>query len=194
MGARYVADGMGMDAKGFHNQYTNLIDWIDDGTVDEAGDVVWKSVNFGKIKAWGMEANLDLGLRTLLPGQQWLESFSASYCYMSQNHQEQAGIRSLYVLEYLRHKFTASLRMMPFKRLLVDLRYRLQHRVGSYVDYQGQIHSYGTYGVLDGRVAWQANRWDAYVDMNNLLAKRYVDIGNVEQPGRYFMAGLAIHL
>lgn len=194
VGARYAADGMEMDVKGFHNQYTDLIDWIDDGTVDEAGDAVWKSVNFGKIKAWGMEANLNLGLRALLPGQQWLESFSASYCYMSQNHREQAGIRSLYVLEYLRHKFTANLQMAPLKRLLVGLRYRLQHRVGSYVDYLGVTHSYGTYGVLDGRVAWQAGQWDAYVDMNNLLAKRYVDIGNVEQPGRYFMAGLAIHL
>lgn len=194
LGMRYVADGVEMKVSGFHNQYTNLIDWIDDGTVDEEGTVVWKSVNFGKIKAWGVEASLKVDMRTLIPHQRWLKGLSACYCYMSQDHQEQAGIRSLYVLEYLRHKFTASLQAMPLKRLLVDLRYRLQHRVGSYVDYQGVTHGYGTYGVLDGRVAWQAGQWDAYVDMNNLLAKRYVDIGNVEQPGRYFMAGLAIHL
>lgn len=194
LGARYVGRGIEADLRGFHNRYANLIDWIDDGTTDEAGQVVWKSVNFGKIKAWGAEANLRVDLAALFPSQRWLSALSASYCYMAQDHQEQAGIRSLYVLEYLRHKMTAGLRLKPLKRLAVGVDYRLQHRVGTYRDRQGQVHRYGTYGVVDAHVAWQVPRWTLYLDATNLLARRYVDLGNVRQPGRWLMAGVTFHL
>ena len=194
LGVKYATPGVEADLRGFHNRYTDLIDWIDDDTTDETGAVVWKSVNFGKIRAWGAEANLALDLSVLLPGQRWLKSLSASYCYMEQDHGEQSGIRSLYVLEYLRHKLTAGLRLSPCRQLLIDLRYRLQHRVGSYADFRGDVHPYGTYGVMDAHVAWTMSKWEAYVDLTNLLGKRYVDIGNVEQPGRWLMAGVAIHL
>lgn len=193
-GVKYTSKIIQADARIFHNKYKNLIDWIDDGTIDEDGNVVWKSVNFGEIKAWGFETNLRLNFRELFPAQQTLKSLSVSYCYMNQEHQEQEGIRSLYTLEYLRNKLTANLQTHLWKHLDLGVNYRLQHRTGTYQDYDKEVHRYGTYGVLDARLSWNDRKWSAYVEGNNLLDKRYVDIGNVEQPGRWVMAGIAIHL
>ncbi len=193
-GVKYASNVIQADVRIFYNKYTNLIDWIDDGTVDEDGSVLWKSVNFGKIKALGVEANVRLNLQEAFPGQKILKSIGVNYCYMNQDHEEEEGIRSLYALEYLRNKLTADLQMHLWKRLDLGINYRLQHRMGTYQDFSGQEHRYGTYGVMDARLCWNDRKWNAYVEGNNLLGKRYVDIGNVEQPGRWIMAGIAIHL
>lgn len=193
-GVKYVGNALRADARIFYNKYRNLIDWIDDGTTDEEGNVVWKSVNFGEIKAWGVETNLLLDFHAWLPTQQTLKTFTLSYCYMNQKHQEQPGIRSLYTLEYLRNKLTAGLTTHLWKQFDLGINYRLQHRTGTYQDFNKEVHPYGTYGVLDARLSWNEAKWSAYVEGNNLLDKRYVDIGNVEQPGRWVMAGVAIHL
>lgn len=194
IGVKYARKVMQADVRLFYNKYDNLIDWIDDGTVDEDGSVLWKSVNFGEIKAWGLEANVRLDIQQLFPSQRILKNLGASYCYMNQRHQEEEGIISLYALEYLRNKLTVDLQTHLWKRLDLGINYRLQHRTGTYQDINKEVHRYGTYGVLDARLCWNENNWNAYVEGNNLLVRNYVDIGNVEQPGRWVMAGIAIHL
>ena len=101
-GLRFAANGITAKASVFHNHYTNLIDWIDDGTKDSDGSVVWKSVNYGKINALGAEAMTELDFRQLLPNQHLLRRLNVSYCFINQDQHEGEGIRSLYALEYLR--------------------------------------------------------------------------------------------
>lgn len=193
LGTRYRTPGIQASARLFYNRYTNLIDWISDG-VEKEGKVEWKSVNFGKIEAYGAEARVALDLRQLLPGQRVFKTLQADYCYLYQQQDRPQGIVSRYALEYLRHKFTAGAEFGIWRALDLQVHWRLQHRHGQYLDSQKQVQGYNTYGLLDARLQWTAPKWTAYLSGNNLLNKSYIDYGNVPQPGTWIVAGMSISL
>ena len=66
--------------------------------------------------------------------------------------------------------------------------------MGSYPDASNQRHEYASYGIVDSRLSWTAQKWSAYVEANNLLNKHYVDYGNVPQPGAWIVTGVNINL
>ena len=73
----------------------------------------------------------------------------------------------------------------------MTLGYRFQDRRGSYTDTQGQVQSYRPYSLVDSRLAYRLGRaLHAYVEANNLFGCRYVDYGNVPQPGQWLMVGV----
>ena len=193
-GVRYASNAVTASASVFHNHHTNLIDWISDGTKDETGTLVWKSVNFGKINAVGLEAQMKLDTWQLLRSQRLLRELSLSYCYIQQHHDEPSDIQSLYALEYLKNKFVANARLQLWRQLELSLHYRLQHRTGSYKDLGGESHRYGTYGLLDGKLQWTTPTWNVYLEGNNLTNRKFVDVGNVPQPGLWIVAGGAIQI
>lgn len=84
--------------------------------------------------------------------------------------------------------------MNLWRQLDLGLNYRLQHRMGSYIDVENNRHNYHTYGIIDARLSWNNPKWTAYVESNNLLNRSYVDYGNVAQPGVWMVAGLSINL
>ena len=193
-GVKYQRGGVNAVATVFHNHYKNLIDWINDGSLDESGNEYWQSVNFGKINALGVETNVALDFRTLLPAQRLLKSFSAGWCWINQKQDRKEGVISQYALEYLRNKLTAAATLNLWRRLDLTVNWRLQHRQGQYKDLDGATHRYQTYGVLDGRLSWTEPKWSLYLEGNNLLDRNYVDFGNVRQPGFWFVAGATIRL
>lgn len=193
-GLKYSRAGVQAEASVFHNHYKNLIDWINDGSKDSEGKEYWQSVNFGKINATGLEVNAALDFATLLPSQHLLKSMSAGWCWINQKQDSKPGVVSQYALEYLRNKFTASAAFHLWRNLDLQADWRLQHRVGAYKDIDGRLHGYQTYGILDGRLAWTEQKWNVYLEANNLLNRDYVDYGNVRQPGRWIVAGAAITL
>lgn len=178
----------------FYNHQKNLIDWISDGTLDENGAVLWKSVNFGKINTLGIEASIDVNMLNLIPSQHIIKKVGIAYSFLNQNEKEHEGLVSKYVLEYLKNKLCANMQFNLWKKLDLGLNYRLQHRMGSYIDVDNNRHSYATYGVLDARLSWSNEKWTAYVEGNNLLDCNYLDYGNVPQPGIWAIAGCAITL
>ena len=196
VGVKYNKKGLSGTVSSFYNHHTNLIDWIDDGEKDAAGAILWKSVNFGTINALGFETTLNADFRQLLPSQKLLKSFSVGYCFIQQHQIEAAGIHSLYALEYLKNKVTSSLQLNLWKALDLNVNYRFQHRMGTYKDPSGALHRYGSYGLLDARLAWNMPKYSLYLEGNNLLNRSYVDVGNVKQPGCWVMAGgsLTLHL
>ena len=103
-------------------------------------------------------------------------------------------MQSQYSLEYLRHKVTAKIGMLLTKRLNLTVSYRWQDRVGEYTTTEGQIESYHPYSVVDARLGWNAEHYTLYVEGNNLTNHRYVDYGNVPQPGAWMMTGVTLHL
>ena len=153
------------DAPCFGNAFDWIfIDWISDGETDETGGTLWKSVNFGHIKALGVQASLQANMRQLLPGQHFFDRFSLGYTWLNQRENLPEGIVSQYALEYLKNKFSAQADFRLLPQLALRVGYRLQHRMGSYLDADNVRHSYASYGVLDARLQWSETRWNAYVD------------------------------
>lgn len=193
-GVNYTAGGVQAKASVFYNHHKNLIDWINDGTLDDNGAPLWKSVNFGKINTLGAEASLQLDFRRLLPAQHLLKRLSVAYCWMNQDEKEYSGIVSQYSLEYLKNKLTGDAELNIWRNLDLTVKYRLQHRMGSYLDVENERHRYSTYALMDARLSWTEPRWNVYVEGNNLLDREYVDYGNVKQPGFWIVAGVSYNL
>ncbi len=193
-GMRYEEKGVAAKASLYWNHHRNLIDWITDGTKDADGALIWKSVNFGTINDFGTEVSLDFDFRQIFPAQRFFKKLGMAYSYISQDKAEEKGKVSKYTLEYLKHKLVGTLQLNLWRSLDLGINYRFQHRMGSYIDKNNQEHDYKSYGVADARMSWNAGKWTAYVEADNLFGTHYVDYGNVPQPGVWIAAGFSIHL
>jgi iron complex outermembrane receptor protein len=180
-GIKYGTRGISVQASVFHHHSRNLIDWVIDTRDAEA---VWQSVNLTRVNTFGQELSASFLISH--------SSFLISYCHLHQQKDEEPYLQSQYSLEYLRHKLSARLTLPIWNHLTLTLGYRWQDRMGSYTDTAGAVKSYHPYSVVDARLAWTTDAWSAYVDGNNLTGHRYVDYGNVPQPGCWVKAGIKV--
>ena len=179
-GVKYSNHWLTAQTSIFHHHARNMIDWVMDTRDPNA---VWQSVNYTKLNTLGQEISLNSKLSTL--------NFQLSYCHLHQQKQEAAYLQSQYSLEYLRHKVTASLRWTISDHLRLSLNYRWQDRMGSYTTVDGKVCDYHPYSVVDARLDWLQDSYTLYLEGNNLTGHRYVDYGNVPQPGCWITAGYA---
>ncbi len=189
-GLKYTGGGISASVCAYYNHCTDVIDWI--RRTDEGSEAVWQSVNFTKINSTGVETSLSFDLKRLVPGQGFLRNFSLSYSYIDQSKDEPANIQSRSVLEYLRHKATASLEANPWRRLNLTVKYRFQERCGTFTDASGNVRGYAPYAITDIRASWNAASWQLYAEANNLFNKTYYDYGQVPQPGTWVIAGVKV--
>ena len=71
---------------------------------------------------------------------------------------------------------------------------RWQERKGSYLAYtDGIAHkcAYRPYTILDLKVSWTESVYNVYASLENLLARKYYDLGSVPQPRFTFLIGAA---
>ena len=149
-------------------------------------DPVWQSVNLTRVNTLGQEIAATLQASSL--------KLQASYCHLHQSKDMPEHMQSQYSLEYLRHKLTVQLQAHLFGKLDLTLCYRFQDRMGSYTDTDGQIQPYHPYSVVDARLVWDADTYSIYIAGNNLTCHRYVDYGNVRQPGLWLTVGAKYHI
>ena len=187
VGLKYVDDAVRATLSAYRHQGRNMIDWIMDTSLGD--EAVWTSVNHARINSIGLEASATLDFTRLFPRQRVLRSLEVAYAYIDQNQKREAGVQSLYALEYLRHKVTAGLGLRLLPSLDLDLKYRYQSRVGSYTDTEGVARRYKPYSLVDVRLSWNKPCYNVYVEANNLFDADYVDYGNVPQPGLWVIAG-----
>ena len=170
----------------------NMIDWIMDTSKGE--QAVWESVNHTKINSIGLEVSTGIDFKQLLPNQHVLKDLKLSYSYIDQDKEQEANIVSQYALEYLHHKFIGNLGLQIARKLGLTMTIRWQDRIGSYTDFDGNVNNYSPYCLTDARLTWQEHTWKLYVEATNLFNTSYHDYGLVEQPGRWLIAGLSLHL
>ncbi len=188
-GVKYTSRLLTAQASVFHHHSRNLIDWVMDTRDAEA---VWQSVNHTRVNTLGVEASASVDLERAWGIKRSM--LNVAYCHLHQHKDAQPNMQSQYALEYLRHKLTATLQLHLVARLDLTLNYRFQDRMGTYTTTDGVVQHYHPYSVVDGRLGWNAPRYSVYVKVNNLLNHRYVDYGNVPQPGCWLMAGIRVSM
>jgi iron complex outermembrane receptor protein len=192
LGIKYLAPAMQGRLSVYRHHGRNMIDWIMD--TSKGSEAEWQSVNHTKINSTGIEAAIDANLKRLLPSMQWLKSISATYSYIQQDKDLEEGIMSQYALEYLKHKFVASMQFCLWRQLDLGVNYRFQDRIGTYIDFAGQTCTYRPYALWDARLSWNAPHYKLYAEANNLMNKKdYADYGNIVQPGTWITVGAAWH-
>ncbi len=206
LGTRWQTAWLTADLRLFHRHGKGMIDWVMTDADSVNGYTTFHAANF-RLDNMGGSVAATLLLRPLLGAGQPLRSFSVNYSYLHQKRHDATPIyASSYALDYLRHKLVARLDATVARHVDATLTYRWQDRMGNYVHYSPTQGSEGTttyvastrnyrpYGLLDLRVQWTQGRWTAYAEGNNLTSHRYVDLGNVVQPGFWCMAGVKFRL
>ena len=180
-GVKYGSPTVTAKASIFYHHSSNLIDWVMDS---READPVWQSVNLTKVNTLGQEI--------MINGQWSVVNAEFSYCHLHQAKELPDYLQSQYALEYLRNKVTATVKVYLPANIDLSLYYRFQDRTGSYTSAKGNVCYYHPYSVVDGRIACHAENYTIHIDANNLFGTRYVDYGNVPQPGCWLLAGAKV--
>ena len=167
-----------VEGKVFYHHCRNIIDWVMDTRNAQA---TWQSVNYTKVNTIGEVISVTVQNPRL--------KVQSSYCHLHQQKDEEPYLQSQYSLEYLRHKLTAMLQWSINNHLSTTVSYRYQDRMGSYTSTEGVVTDYRPYSIVDARIAWKQPQTEFYIEANNLTSTRYVDYGNVPQPGCWITAG-----
>ena len=185
IGSRYRTLGFEVMVSAFYNHGTNMIDWV----YETEASKQYHALNISKLNNEGFNIDATINFSELLgaPLQQSETpvKLKLGYAYIHQHSEmTQAIYRSLYALEYLRHKFVASLSHPIISHLSATWSLRWQQR----------MNGYHPYAKLDGVLQWSEPHYQLYVKADNITGHRYYDIGGVKQPGLWIMAGAKVNL
>lgn len=181
-GVKILSRGLRAHASVYYNMGYDLIDWIKDTSAGE--DAPWMSVNHTRLNTFGQEVSLRLVLPDLL-GKPcfFFESLNIGYTHQSQDKQLDAHLRSIYSLEYIRHKVVVQADFRFWDKLALGLSWR-------YVDRNTGSSLLSPYSLLDAKLGYDFPRVNLYLRANNLLNRTWYDFGDIPQPGLWLMAGI----
>lgn len=194
LGTAWGTTGVQMEAQVHYERCTDMIDWV-----MYAADDIYHATAFRADRV-GASLTARLDFDALWQTRTPLRQLRIDYAWLCQHRLAgEAYYKSNYAQEYLRHKLTAALTHRLPGHLTATWTLRLQNREGGYVRYAGgqntgRLVPYGTYALLDGRIAWEQPKYTLFVEGTNLTAKRYYDLGNVRQPGFMLMGGVRLSL
>ena len=188
LGAEHRWSGAEASVKGFYHRGTQMIDWV-----MYSADDIFHTASFD-LDNVGVQVQGKMAFPELLGRDTWMRSLSMGYTYIHQTkHDAEGVVKSNVAMEYLRHKFVASLSHRIYNRLSMSWDFRWQERVGSYVS-DGKLVGYHPYAMLDAKMQWDAPRYQLFVQATNITNHRYYDLGSVPQPGIWVMAGARFRL
>lgn len=180
LGARYRRTGLETVLNSFYSRGRDMIDWV----FETSTSTRYHALNIGKLDNMGASLDATVYLPELMSNS-LVTKVKVGYAYIHQRHEtEQAIYRSLYALEYLRHKFVMNVDHRIVSRLSASWALRWQQR----------MNGFHPYTKLDCKVQWTTPRYQLYLQADNLTAHRYYDIGGVKQPGLWIMAGGSVKI
>ena len=185
-GVKFLGRGIRAFASVYYNRGYDLIDWIKD--ISAGDDAPWMSVNHTRLNTFGQEVSLRMGLPELMgkPGF-FFRSVNLGYSHQTQDKPLEAHLRSIYSMEYIRHKIVVQADFRFWENLALDLSWR-------YVDRSTGSDLLTPYNLLDAKLSYDFPQVNLYLRVNNLLNRTWYDFGDIPQPGIWLMAGVACKL
>lgn len=175
-GVRFRNRGVETIVKGFYSRGRDMIDWV----YESPDATQYHALNIGKLDNAGVAVDVNVKFAELLGGNPFITSAHAGYAYIHQSHSTSQPIfKSLYALEYLRHKVSVSIDHRIFSRLSASWSLRWQQR----------MNGYHPYAKLDCKLAWNHPVYDIFLQADNITNHAYYDLGGVLQPRLWIMAG-----
>ena len=172
----------------FHRWGKNMIDWI-----KEPVATVWQAANLTDLNTDGIEFSAKFLPEKIFLKKVFIKSLSISYSKLSQG-KESGAFSSKYVLDYLNNKLDINITHSIYKGIGANWQISYQERNGAYTKWEGTSYGkdvpYVPVWLVDARMYWQKKGTNVFLEGSNLLNKRYVDYGNVEQPGAWFKVGI----
>ena len=175
----------------FRRQGQNLIDWATPN-----GESTTYAINLREVTFSGLETvvNVIPKRSTNAPGQARYARFGFTTMEASESSE---GFESNYVLDGLKTKIDASFGVNLDLGLLLDVRYSYQDRLGGFISAESdEEEEYEPFPLLSFTLSrhFANEAFRAYVRVDNALDLNYVDLGNIEQPGRWVRLGVAYQM
>ena len=154
IGSRFTTTGIEAMATMFYSRGRNMIDWV----YETSASTRYHALNIGKLNNMGFSTEARLNLSQLLFSQAETKRepvlMKVGYAYIHQKHTTNQPIyRSLYALEYLRHKVVVELSHPIVSHLSASWALRWQQR----------MNGYKPYAKVDGKLTWREQRWQIYL-------------------------------
>ncbi len=184
-GVKYLGRGIRAVGTAYYNKGYDLIDWIMDTSTGE--DAPWTSMNHTRLNTFGQEVTVRMTVPDLLGRPDFFfRTLNLGYTHQSQDKSLEPHLRSLYSLEYIRHKVVVQADF-KVKNLALDLSWR-------YIDRNTGSDLLAPYSLLDAKFSYDFPRMNVYLRANNLLNRTWYDFGDIPQPGFWLMAGVAVNV
>ncbi|MDD3568068.1 MAG: TonB-dependent receptor, partial [Bacteroidales bacterium] len=181
LGLKLSGGMLNANIAGFHRRATDVIDWV-----KVADEEKWHTMNHTHINTTGLDIQARIAQVKSIP---LVRSITASYTLLHSD-KESYELQSYYALDYLKHKLAISLNHEVYKQVGASWTLQWNSRVGTYTAFPENIEtSYTPFAVVNFRLYADFGRIMTFVDAQNLSNERYVDIGNIEQPGRWVSVG-----
>jgi vitamin B12 transporter len=170
----------------------DLIDWV-----RTSEDLIWETKNLTEIKSNGVEFIASIDVPKLLGQSFFIRRINTNYSYNTLD-KVQSNYLSNYVLDNLKQKFVFTIDHKIWKNLKASWNFRYQDRNGTYAKFENTEYvgetTYKPIWLTDVKVYLNANRLRLYGSVSNLFDQSYVDLGNIQQPGRWISLGLKYQL
>lgn len=172
----------------YHRVGEDLIDWV-----RESEEFLWETRNLTEIKSNGFELIVALNIPELLGQPFFIRRINTNYSY-NKLDKSQSDYLSNYALDNLKHKFVFSVDQKVWKNLQASWNFRFQDRNGTYGEFEDTQYvgeaDYVSFWLTDLKVYWKTDKLQLSGSISNLFDQRYVDLGNIEQPGRWISFGV----
>jgi vitamin B12 transporter len=191
MGLRWKHGPINITAAGFMNRGHDVIDWVWFGNENK-----FSPINVETYTADGIEIMGELRSNRQTFAGKLIGNARFSYTYIDMRKDVPGNL-----LKYfnVRNKLAAMLQSNPWKPLLLAVNIRYTDRDGSYLTWDFRNTAYEPvkfepYWLFDLRITYSWRTFSVFLEATNLFNVEYIDIGSIQQPGRWITGGLKFRI
>lgn len=183
LGTKYNSNLISAQLAGFYRKGEDIIDWVKGAT-----DTKWRTVNYTNLNTYGVDFSARFNLEEFTP---LVKSIFVNYSYVTSDTVG-GNLDSYYALDFLKHNLSVNFNHRITNQFSFSWSARYQDRNGQYSNVAGEMVNYPAFWLFDARLTYERKVVKLFVDASNIFDKKYVDIANVPQPGRWLGAGLVL--
>ena len=186
LGTKYITNNISIQTSIYRREGKNIIDWVKINETD-----LWQSNNITNVNSNGFEFTGKIKFNDL-----FIKYINLSYSYIDMEKNSNKYI-SKYVLDYLKHKIILNINNKIYKKLFFSSNFSYNERKGKYIPYINEQYqeeeNYKPIFLIGAKLYWKSNNYNIYIEGTNLKDIKYMDIANIELPGRWIKGGIIIN-
>lgn len=182
-----------LNANIYYRRAKNVIDWARTSNVE-----LYVAQNITELNTLGEEVEIIIRPADLLNSKYLsINTIECGYSHID-NSKSTGEYESLYALDYLKHKFTAAIRLQSAEKLTADIRFVYQDRAGNYdiaqTDGTVETRPYSGFWSVDAGISYQWRWITIFAESTNITAAKNFDFSGLTLPGRWTKGGIKVKI
>ena len=188
VGMRYMDNRFNITTDYFLQMGHDVIDWV---WFEDS--LRFRPVNVTNYHSQGYEFSGQFHTEGIPVISYVLDDIRINYTYIDMHKNIPGNVSKFF---NVRNKFSAMLQKKFFNHLIVACNIAFVDREGHYVIYNFNDNEYETpkfrpYWLTDLRLSYNFREFLLYIEATNLFDVNYIDVGSINQPGRWITGGVS---